>query len=117
MKKRIKLETHETCVRYGEVLPSGMTAYALSGNDGTGYLHYGKCRGTVRVEKENPDIELVKAEQQFTGFDHLFKGGDVISLVQSMGLKAEEWEQLKVNMPWLAKELVQQVNDHFSVEE
>lgn len=61
MKKRVKLENHESCVRCGEVLPAGMTAYALSGEDGTGYLHYGKCRGTVRAEKQSQVIDLRKA--------------------------------------------------------
>lgn len=61
MKKRVKLNTHETCVRCGDVLPAGMTAYALSGDDGTGYLHYGKCRGALRTEKEARKLDLKKA--------------------------------------------------------
>lgn len=59
------------------------------------------------------NLELVKAEQQFTGFDHLYKGGDIISLVKGMGLQPEEWEQLKDDMPWLSKELVKQVDAYF----
>jgi hypothetical protein len=57
--------------------------------------------------------ELVKAEQQFTGFDHFYKGGDIISLVQGMGLKLEEWVILKENMPWLSVGLVEVVDEYF----
>jgi hypothetical protein len=60
MKKRVELETRETCVRCGDLLPAGMAAYVLSGDDGTGYLHYGKCRGTVRIEKEAQKLDLKK---------------------------------------------------------
>ena len=68
---------------------------------------------TFEIEPEKEDIELIKAEQQFTGFVHLYEGGDIVSLVESMGLGVEEWEQLKINMPWLSKRLVEQVDGHF----
>ena len=59
------------------------------------------------------NFELIKAEQQFTGFDHLYKGGDITSLVVSMGLTADEWKELSEDMPWLSDELVEQVDEHF----
>lgn len=63
------------------------------------------------------DLELIKAEQQFTGFDHFFKGGSIISLIESMGLRVEEWQQLKQDMPWLSEELAEQVDGYFSNKE
>ena len=57
--------------------------------------------------------ELTKAEQQFTGFDHAYKGGTIISLIEGMALKPEEWEQLKKDMPWLSKKLVSEVDAYF----
>lgn len=71
----------------------------------------------VELYQRADEIELTKAEQQFTGYDHLFKGGDVISLIESMGLKKEEWQQLKADMPWLEKSLIEDVDTHFAVEE
>ena len=59
------------------------------------------------------EMELIKAEQQFTGFDHLYKGGDIITLVQGMGLRVDEWEEIKGNMPWLEKKLVETVDAYF----
>lgn len=61
------------------------------------------------------DFELIKAEQQFTGFDHAYKGGTIISLVKSMALRPEEWDELKKNMPWLSKRLVEEVDEHYGV--
>jgi hypothetical protein len=51
-RKRIQLEIGQKCVKCGETLPAGMTAYKLSGEHGSGYEHYGKCRGVVRVESD-----------------------------------------------------------------
>lgn len=69
---------------------------------------------TFELETHEPEVDdLVKAEQQFTGFDHLYKGGNIVSLVESMGLGVEEWEQLKINMPWLSERLVEQVDGYF----
>jgi hypothetical protein len=59
------------------------------------------------------NLELVKAEQQLTGFAHAFSGFDAISLIQSMGLRVEEWEQLKIDMPWLPEKLVKEIDEHF----
>jgi hypothetical protein len=51
-RKRVQLSIGQICVKCGEILPAGMTAYKLSGEHGSGYEHYGKCRGVVRVESE-----------------------------------------------------------------
>ena len=67
----------------------------------------------IEIDAEPENLDLIKAEQQFTGFDHLYKGGDIVSLVEAMGLRADEWEQLKVNMPWLSEKLVEEVDQHF----
>jgi hypothetical protein len=150
MKTRIKLESHEKCERCGELLPAGMTAYILSGNDGTGYLHYGKCRGTARIEREaqkldlkntstekllnslitsapgaqeliiaelierenNKKLELLKAEHQLTGFAHAAQGFDVISLIESMALRQEEWGQLR-DETWITENMRTEIDEHF----
>ena len=59
------------------------------------------------------DYELEKAEHQFTGFDLALKGGTAVSLVQEMALHKDEWEQLKKNMPWLSKDLIEDVDEYF----
>lgn len=58
-------------------------------------------------------LPIEKAEQQFTGFAHAYHGFDVISLVESMGLQADEWEQVKADMPWLSEKIVNEVDDYF----
>ena len=58
------------------------------------------------------NIEL--AEQQLTGFHHAAEGYDIVSLVEAMGLRAEEWGQLKDNIPWLAEKYVKQIDEHFN---
>lgn len=90
MKKRVKLEAHENCVRCGEVLPSGMTAYALSGDDGTGYLHYGKCAGTLRSEKNVHSVELQKME--FKDLLRIIRG-DISASETVRGLAMKEIEK------------------------
>lgn len=83
---------------------------------GTSYLVEDLWKEVQRLRAELQVVsafEMIKAEQQFTGFDHLYKGGDIVSLVEAMGLHIEEWEQLKVNMPWLSERLVEQVDGHF----
>jgi len=59
------------------------------------------------------NVELIKAEQQLTGFDHLYQGGDILSLVESMGLRYEEWEQLKPTMLFLAKCIIDDIDECF----
>lgn len=56
--------------------------------------------------------ELDQASQQLTGFVHAKQGFDVISLIESMGLRVEEWEQLR-NEPWLPAEIVKEIDLHF----
>lgn len=46
----------------------------------------------VDMKKE---IELEKADAQFTGWVHRDLGGNLLSLVESMGLTLGEWQKLK----------------------
>ena len=41
------------------------------------------------------NLQLEKAQQQFTGFGLASRGYDVIALITSMSLTKKEWEQLK----------------------
>lgn len=60
MRKRVKLEVEQKCVWCGDILPAGMTAYSLSGSDGTGYLHYGQCKGMLSGKiKRNADLSKI----------------------------------------------------------
>jgi hypothetical protein len=54
--------------------------------------------------------DLMKAEQQLTGFAHARQGYDVISLAQAMALRPEEWEALKENAPWLPGKLKAEID-------
>lgn len=63
------------------------------------------------------DISIVKAEQQLTGFSHAYQGYDVTSLIQAMGLRVEEWHQLKEDMPFLPKDIVEEIDKYFEKEE
>lgn len=47
------------------------------------------------LKKKIEEFELDKARQQFTGFVECRSGGDIESLVNSMGLTSNEWETLK----------------------
>ena len=61
------------------------------------------------------NLELIKAEQQLTGFAHAAQGFDVISLVKAMGLYAKEWDQLKADIPWLPEKIVNEIDNHFGL--
>lgn len=71
---------------------------------------------TVILSK-NYEIEQIKAEHQLTGFAHAFQGYGIISLVESMGLKAEEWTELRERViGFLPGELVEEIEKHFAGE-
>lgn len=80
-----------------------------------------KLRTVIRSkEEENRALreeirafDLVKAEQQLTGFAHHYQGYCIVSLLDSMGLKPEEWEILENDMPFLPARLVEEINRHF----
>jgi hypothetical protein len=79
---RVKLEMDFPCVRCGEILPAGMSAWQLP--DGT-HLHYGKCKGVQKAEYE-------AKEKQFTveyadGFYIAKDGNGVIELVEIENLE------------------------------
>lgn len=59
------------------------------------------------------NLELVKAEQQLTGFHHAYSGFDIISLIEEMGLRSEEWEELKESVPWLHRDLIADIDEYF----
>ena len=61
------------------------------------------------------NLELLKAEQQLTGFAHAAQGFGVISLVEAMGLDAKEWGQLKADMPFLPDKIVSEIDAHFGL--
>lgn len=50
-----------------------------------------------KIQKEHKEREdqIKLAEQQIVGFIHARRGDDLMSLIQSMGLKKEEWEALR----------------------
>ena len=58
------------------------------------------------------NIELLKAEHQLTGFAHASQGFDVISLIESMALRQEEWEQLR-NEPWITEKMREEIDEYF----
>ena len=72
-----------------------------------------KLKNDLKKARKSDNFELTKAEQQLTGYDHHHKGGDITSLVEGMALRAEEWQQLKADMPWLSEKLVKQIDAHF----
>ncbi len=59
------------------------------------------------------NLELVKAEQQLTGFAHAYGGFGVISLIEDMGLRSEEWDELRGSVPWLPEELREEIDEYF----
>ncbi len=69
------------------------------------------------AETRVQEFETVKAEQQITGFYHAAQGFDIVSLVQAMGLKSEEWHRLKISMPWLGEKFVREIDTYFEGEE
>lgn len=68
-------------------------------------------------DKEATEFELVKANQQLTGFSSAKDGMDIIDLVDSMGLKSEEWNELKKRflIDHLGTERIQDIDEHFNV--
>ncbi len=62
-RRRTRLLVAEPCVKCGEELPAGMTAYYLSGNDGEGYEHYGKCKGVQRAEDKAAALKLLGLDE------------------------------------------------------
>jgi len=59
----------------------------------------------------NADLE--KAEQQLTGFAHAYQGFDIVSLIEAMALREEEWAQLRDYMPYLPEKLKDEIDLYF----
>jgi hypothetical protein len=60
--------------------------------------------------------EIDKAEQQLLGFTHAKQGYDLISLISSMGLKKDEWENLKANynLSYLSDDDKNEIEEYFT---
>lgn len=71
-----------------------------------------------KLESELEDISIEKAEQQLTGFAHAKRGFNLVSLIQSMGLKEYEWKKIKFNASILGlnKDEVLEIDDYFKKE-
>jgi aspartate carbamoyltransferase regulatory subunit len=54
--------------------------------------------------------ELLCAVHQLIGFAHAKQGYDLISLIQSMGLKKKEWDKMSIVLP---KEMIEQIDEYF----
>lgn len=50
----------------------------------------------TQIQTTETELELVKAEQQITGWCAGIQGFGLVELVEAMGLSADEWRQLKV---------------------
>lgn len=59
------------------------------------------------------NIELIKAEHQLTGFAHASSGFDLISLIESMGLRREEWDQLR-DENYITKKMREEIDQYFA---
>ena len=61
------------------------------------------------------DIQIEKAEQQLLGFGHCQRGGDLISLVEAMGLTKEEWSTMKerFNLYYLTEQDEKDIDFYF----
>ncbi len=66
-RRRTRLITAEPCVKCGEELPAGMTAYYLSGNDGEGYEHYGKCKGEQKADYKADAMKTLGLNEDTVG--------------------------------------------------
>lgn len=106
-RKRIQLEIGQICVKCGEILPAGMTAYKLSGEHGSGYEHYGKCRGVVRIESDARkegykretlnDLLIIiqngKASEQTDASEEIKRRfSDALHHLEKMTFQAEAWQ-------------------------
>lgn len=62
------------------------------------------------------DLDLLFAEQQFTGFSEGICTANIIALVQAMGLTKSEWEELKRKkmVSSLREKDIEILNKHFS---
>jgi len=60
------------------------------------------------TEEENQAI------QQLTGFVHAKEGFDVISLIEAMGLRKEEWFKIR-DEPFLPADIVAEIDLHFGI--
>lgn len=45
------------------------------------------------IDKE--ELDLIQAEQQFVGFSEGVVTGNIISLIEAMGLTRKEWKELR----------------------
>lgn len=66
------------------------------------------------MDENDTNIQLIKAEQQLTGFAHAARGFGVISLIEAMGLTAQEWEQLRTDMKFLPNSIFNEIEDYFT---
>ncbi|TVM01522.1 MAG: hypothetical protein CV087_10745 [Candidatus Brocadia sp. WS118] len=61
------------------------------------------------------EIELLKAEQQITGFAHGRDGYSLIDLIKAMGLTLEEWKELKNYALPLLDDDIKAVDKYFGI--
>ena len=66
-RRRVRLIADEPCVKCGEVLLAGMTAYLLSGKEGEGHEHYGKCKGVQRAEDKAAALKTLGLDENTVG--------------------------------------------------
>jgi len=62
---------------------------------------------------------LDKAEQQLLGYAHAKRGFDLISLVEAMALKKNEWETIKEDygLSYLNEKEIKEIDNHFKEEQ
>lgn len=68
-------------------------------------------------EIENAATELEKAEQQLTGFSHAIQGFSLVELVESMGLRLEEWQKIRKDASYLTADMVEEIDEYFEKQE
>ncbi len=57
--------------------------------------------------------EIIKAEQQLTGFSHAYQGFGIVSLIEAMNLQLFEWQELKENVGFMPQKLIIEIDDYF----
>lgn len=60
------------------------------------------------------EVQEDYAIQQLTGFNHAWHGFDIESLLDSMGLYQDEWENIRSSCAFLSPKLIEQIELYFS---
>lgn len=70
-----------------------------------------------KLKKEIEEHQLALADAQFQGFYAAKREGNIIRLIEAMGLSKEEWEQWKKKFPtYVVEDELEEINEHFNSE-